>query len=462
MKLEFVNHSSFIVEHGSVTLLSDFWKSGMAFDDAWALLCETPFAYEDFARVTHIWFSHEHPDHFSTDNLLRIPEQLRANITILFQQTQDKRLVSFCANKGFKEVIEMPAEQAMQLGDGFEVRCGPFGSYWGEVDSWLYIKTPEASLLNINDCEMHDEAVVAELAQKCQQWGGELDLLAVQFSYASKQGNANDTAWMQRARRECLDKLALKVSGFKPAYTLPFASYVYFCHQENQYLNKGVVRVHDALTAIEPYSIPLVMFPGDCWQPSAPYDNSSALDRYEQAYLDVEQKPMADFVSSESVASDDLIQMADKFLNKMKLVASPTQIAQTLAIKHSIIRRQDQGLSKLLGALGHFIRGLFGAYEIGRLYVSDHQQAYQLTLDGLSVADWSEQECQISISSSALSYGFKFPWGGETLQVNGRFQDIDRQWMTLSQIFFLARSLDQGMQLPKFAALDFLGEKLRR
>jgi len=82
MLVEWVNHASFVVESGTVNLICDPWLDGTAFNHGWRLISPTIFRYEDFARVTHIWFSHEHPDHFSPSNLKRIPEQFRRNVTV--------------------------------------------------------------------------------------------------------------------------------------------------------------------------------------------------------------------------------------------------------------------------------------------------------------------------------------------------------------------------------------------
>jgi L-ascorbate metabolism protein UlaG (beta-lactamase superfamily) len=64
MKLTFINHSSFQVQHQNVNLVIDPWLDGRVFNNGWDLVSKTQFSYEDFASVTHIWFSHEHPDHF--------------------------------------------------------------------------------------------------------------------------------------------------------------------------------------------------------------------------------------------------------------------------------------------------------------------------------------------------------------------------------------------------------------
>src|SRR6185503_20468212 len=72
MRLEFVNHSSYVLASSGVRLLCDPWLEGTAFNDGWALLAPSTFSYEDFAGITHLWFSHEHPDHFSPSNLRKI------------------------------------------------------------------------------------------------------------------------------------------------------------------------------------------------------------------------------------------------------------------------------------------------------------------------------------------------------------------------------------------------------
>jgi L-ascorbate metabolism protein UlaG (beta-lactamase superfamily) len=38
MKLEFVNHASFILQEGDVTLMMDPWLEGSVFDNSWSLL----------------------------------------------------------------------------------------------------------------------------------------------------------------------------------------------------------------------------------------------------------------------------------------------------------------------------------------------------------------------------------------------------------------------------------------
>ena len=65
--IQFINHASVIVSDKKTSVLSDPWYTGDAFHKGWNLVHETE--HQDIEKVlhnvTHIWISHEHPDHFS-------------------------------------------------------------------------------------------------------------------------------------------------------------------------------------------------------------------------------------------------------------------------------------------------------------------------------------------------------------------------------------------------------------
>ena len=105
--LQLINHASILIKHGEISLLSDPWYQGDAFHKGWDLLHKTSDTEADriLDQITHIWISHEHPDHFSVKDLKYI-YNLNKNIKILFQETLDKRVISFCKNLGFN-VIEV-------------------------------------------------------------------------------------------------------------------------------------------------------------------------------------------------------------------------------------------------------------------------------------------------------------------------------------------------------------------
>ena len=104
MKIKWVNHASYILEHKNIKLITDPWLFGSAFDGGWDLLIESKFTISDFQNITHIWFSHEHADHFAPWVLSKIPEEVRKKITVLFHETLDKRVLNFCKNLSFKTI----------------------------------------------------------------------------------------------------------------------------------------------------------------------------------------------------------------------------------------------------------------------------------------------------------------------------------------------------------------------
>ena len=81
-KIIFLNHASFILLSGKNKILVDPYLFGKAFNNGWSLLQEVDHEKE-IKNVTHIFFSHEHPDHFSIPFLKKIKPENRNFITIL-------------------------------------------------------------------------------------------------------------------------------------------------------------------------------------------------------------------------------------------------------------------------------------------------------------------------------------------------------------------------------------------
>ena len=65
--IQFINHASVIIKGDNISVLSDPWYQGDSFHKGWNLLFETSEEKQREAinKITHIWISHEHPDHFS-------------------------------------------------------------------------------------------------------------------------------------------------------------------------------------------------------------------------------------------------------------------------------------------------------------------------------------------------------------------------------------------------------------
>src|ERR1700686_3815676 len=111
MEIEFVTHASVLIRFGDIRVLTDPWIEGTAFDNGWSLLSPPPKGYEVFREATHVWFSHEHPDHFAPPVLKKVPPEVRAKLTVLMIETADKKIVDFCRTLGFGTVRELSSHQ---------------------------------------------------------------------------------------------------------------------------------------------------------------------------------------------------------------------------------------------------------------------------------------------------------------------------------------------------------------
>ena len=248
-------------------ILCDPWLSGPAFNNGWDLLIKTPMDLDAvMAGVTHIWVSHEHPDHFVPKFFIDISARHGKSIPVLFQETRDRRMKSFIESRGF-DVIELPDRREQTIG-GVRVICGVSEFY----DSWLHVRD------GTHRCSISTTAPRATRPScaRSRALTGPIDMLLTQFSYAAWKGGRVECAFPRsspRARK--LETIAAQVHALKPRHVVPFASFVYFSNEENSYLNDHINRPADAAAAIaEAGAAPLILFPGESWDAGAPHDNA--------------------------------------------------------------------------------------------------------------------------------------------------------------------------------------------
>jgi len=242
VKIEFVNHASLILCHGDVRLLCDPWLDGTAFNDGWALLSPTALSPEALAGVTHVWYSHEHPDHFSPRSLAGIPESRRPGITVLFHESRDRKIVRHCAGMGFA-TRELARGERVALAPDFHVTC----SRWDHSDdSWLLAEAGGSRVLNLNDCMVNTREDMTRVKAQV----GPVDVLATQFSISAWDGNAEEGERRQAGGRTMLARTVLQCRELEARWLLPFASFVWFCHEENHYMNSAVVGVDEVAETV--------------------------------------------------------------------------------------------------------------------------------------------------------------------------------------------------------------------
>lgn len=275
MQIEFVNHASVLMTHGDIALLSDPWYAGPAFHKGWRLLVETP---EDdiealLNRVTHIWISHEHPDHFSIGFFKRWGDLLRARgIQILFQAIEDQRVADFIRAQNLP-LTELTLGKSFDLGSDVSVICLRDEFY----DSCLSVRMGGTHVLNLNDCAVR----TAPRAEEIRTAVGTCDILLTQFSYAAWKGGRDNRDWRATAAQEKLENIRIQAQVLAPKTVIPFASFVTFAHERNSYLNDAANTPDDVLAAFAdaPYEI-RVMQPGDVTDGTADPDAVTAAASY--------------------------------------------------------------------------------------------------------------------------------------------------------------------------------------
>jgi len=419
MQLEFVGHASVLLRRDPVHLLCDPWLDGAVFDNGWALLSAPVFRPEDFASVTHLWFSHEHPDHFNVRTLNMIPEPLRARITVLFHASADRKVVKHCEKMGFGKIIELEPGQWLSLAPGFDIRCDIWHDSDGD-DSWLLVRTPEGTLLNLNDCMVVTEEQLATLRAST----GDVDVLLTQFSISSWDGNAEELDRRKAGAQAMLDKLVRQTRGLHAKHVVPFASFVWFCHAENAYMNAAIRPVSDAADMLltQTDAQPVVLYPGDSWTVGETHDSSAAIARYAADFASL---PARTPQASTSADLPTLQQAAERFGKAVKQDRSRLRLRLHAARINARQQLRVPGRSPLLNAVAAVSDELMLRVRPARIWLTDHKISleYSLLYD-LQPVSYAREECDIELSSAALLFAFKFLWGGETLQINGRFNEL--------------------------------------
>jgi UDP-MurNAc hydroxylase len=388
MQVRFVNHAAFICEQANVRLMCDPWLYGSAFNDGWDLICKTRFAPREFEDVQYLWFSHEHPDHFSPRVLLDIPEPTRRAITVLYKPTTDGKVLGFCKKIGFR-TRELESGKTTELGGGLRVRCRPVPLN----DSWLLIESDDCRVLNLNDAVVHSAQGLRQLRKEV----GELDVLFTQFNYAAWRGNREDTEMRRADAKKKLEIMTRQVQHLAPKFTVPFASFSYFSHEENFHTNDAANTPSAALRAIAAAgSVPVLLYPDDRWQVGQEHDNTSAEERYRIDYVGLQQVERR---RSPAVSFEVLSEQANVYIGRIQGANDRHML--------SLLRRVP--VFPLLGPVEVHL------WDLG----IDVKFSFEHGLEhlGKRTADY-----QLEMASDSLHFLLKHAWGIDTLTVNGRFR----------------------------------------
>ena len=389
--IEFVNHASVVVSGDGVSILSDPWFEGAAFNNGWNLLYENKDEdiREILNRVTHIWISHEHPDHFSIQFFKKFGDVIKKNsIVTMFRETKDGRVLSYLTSQNY-QCLELAINRKVWLSPNLSIRCMSDGFY----DSALLVDHGGETILNLNDCEVS----TASRARELLSLTGHVDVLLTQFSYAAWKGGEANSRWRVSAAKEKLDAMLVQARCFRPKFIIPFASFVYFSNTENFYLNDSVNEPKDVLAYFGklPFRV-VAMKPGDIFGGVAQQTcNEMAVDFWGRLYAGLGQRTLNSFVT---VPFPILKENFGKWCKRILGNNSPW--------------------------LMRFIRAVSPIRVLNPVVVELVDLGYSVKFDYVnnSISATNEPP-QLRMHSESLNFLFKNSFGFDTLIVNGCFEE---------------------------------------
>jgi UDP-MurNAc hydroxylase len=415
--LEWLNHAGFSINHDGSKLANDPWLEGSVFNKGWGLLLPSKVDFNYFDDVTHLWISHEHPDHFCPHLLKKIGSSTFKKI-LLTQKTKDRRVINFCKASNFN-VIEMELKKRYNISKDFYItNVGKFP----HADTTSLIEVNGINILNINDCGISQDD-----AQKMKkQIGKKIDVLMCQFNYANWQGREQDLVQKKQASQNKINTLISHCNIFEPKFVIPFASFIYFNHEENFSQNAGLNRVSDVVDEIKKLtsSTPVVMTPGDVWDFSNIHNTKKNIEIYDAAFKKI--KPDHFSKDEKAFSVEELKFLCDEYLKRIR--NGHKKFKEKISLER------------------------FSAHKLSSVVIelSDNNEIISFDFNRGIQKLQSTTSFEVSLHSSSLAFLFKFDFGADTLQVNARFNPKD---LNAKNKFFRIFSI--GAKVNNGNALDY-------
>ncbi len=392
--IEFVNHASVLLSDGEVSILSDPWYSGSVFHQGWRLLHETKadVAKELLKRVTHIWISHEHPDHFSTQFFQQFKtEILKQKIIIIFQKTRDCRVTNYLRQQGFF-VQELQAGKHHLLSEDCKITIHKSDLY----DSALLADFSGVKIYNLNDCPITSAKQLQVFTEK---YGG-CDALLTQFSYAAWKGGEEAKNWRRKAATAKINTLRRQAKFLQPKVVIPFASFSYFSNELNFYMNTDLntpASVFERTSDIE--SRIVFLKPGEKQKVLSAAQDPKSLEWWQKVYKSINELPKTCYKRSYSI--EDLSELLKQY--QSRVFSKNSKFLMRLA--NSKLKLKPFGKTKV-----HLV-----------------DLNITIEVDVFGEIRSVKEIAHIRMHSASLAFIFLHEFGFDTLIVNGCFEVRDNE-----------------------------------
>ena len=387
-KITFLNHASFTIEINNSITLIDPWYFGKVFNNSWSLMKDTDDSQIDYSKVKYISISHEHPDHLHWATLKHIRSKTNNNITIIFPKRKNPNVMNECKKIGF-DFVYIDHFTETEIEEGYSITTFPAGH-----DNALVYRIGDKVICNQNDAYLDNSGVNSEhshpnMLSKMNEMFPEIDLWLFQFSLAGYYGNSTEPDVIkQNGTKFHINKFIEYQNYLKPKMSIPFASFVYFCKQYNDYINDYAVNLKDVLNLTQyPTQIP---FYNKELSLTSLENNENYLLKWDNIILECRKEiiPAADFVGEEAIITE---------LNKL--------YEQGYRIPSSINTKPVP-----------FIILEFFDYD-KNLVINTDKKEFLFIEKHKTPPEWVAG----TLPTEELYTYLKTPWGGDTLNITGAF-----------------------------------------
>lgn len=426
MEITLINHASTLVDTGEIKILTDPWFRGSAFNNGWNLIYENQKSDEEILKlVDFIWISHEHPDHFQPSFFIKNREFIvNHKIKVLFQKTKDDRVKKFLKKQGI-EVIDMFHGQNLKLSNNTE--CIMFKAEF--YDSAIFIKSKLSSYLNINDCQFSENELI-KIKKKC----GQIDIFFSQFSYAAWKGGKKFPNLREHAANEKLEILNSQYKIIQPRVLIPFASFIFFSHEDNFYMNDKINTIEKVSNFLNQKKI-----------------NYKILSPYTPIKVNRNTIINFDDTNCKKFWSKKYDNLTSKKLNRFEQSFDVKELNFLFfEFKRKIFSKNSTILMKLISKFR--ILGIFQPVNID-LYDIKKKICFNFFLENLDEIS-NDQICDVKMHSSNLAFIFKNEFGFDTLSVNALFESSYNGFKKLVFNFGIGSYNCSGMYLSLRSMFD--------
>ncbi|MDB4930488.1 MAG: hypothetical protein JWM10_2972 [Myxococcaceae bacterium] len=422
MRIRLISHACVLIETDDAKILCDPWLFGKAFNDSWALYPAPAWDPALLDTVDYLWVSHEHPDHFHIPTLKSLPAAFRQRVTVLFQKNNSQKMFRAFERLGYPKHRALPHRELVRLTPTTEVYCYQEGS----MNSCLVVRAGGEAVINVNDAEIRtdDCALIRRDVGRC-------DVVLNQFSLAGYDGRPDRERRLRATAEGILQNMVDNHRDLGARTTVPFASFVYFCVDDNRYVNEFANKPSDVARRFAREGYDLAVLPFDAvYDTRQPFDSAPALAAYDALLAGLDAQPF-------------------EVSRRVELPVIEEAFAKLCADIHD--RYPDTLLAALRPVRVH----------VPDLGVHLEFSVARQTLRRVEAGDGDD----LVVNSQPLHFAFAHPFGVQTLGVSARFR-LPRAHLNwkLHRILFAMNNAEVYLR-PRYLLsrdnLEFFAARLR-